>query len=108
MPDMVFLICGVMIGGLGGSLQAASRSLMVRHSEPGAETEAFGLYGLAGRATSFLAPALIGIVTAATGDVRNGVLPLILLFILGLLLLRWTQPEGDRADPWSETSSPPS
>jgi UMF1 family MFS transporter len=106
LPDTIFLVCGVMIGGLGGTLQAASRSLMVRHSKPGAETEGFGLYGLAGRATSFLAPALIGVVTAATGDVRNGVLPLILLFILGLLLLRWTQSEGDRAGQWSETSSP--
>ncbi len=99
-PDTIFLICGVIIGGLGGILQAASRTLMVRHTTPGTETEEFGLYGFAGRATSFLAPALIGIVTAATGDVRNGVLPLILLFLLGLLLLRWTQPEGDRADPW--------
>ena len=100
MADTIFLVCGVMIGGLGGILQATSRTLMVRHTSPGTETEEFGLYGFAGRATSFLAPALIGIVTAATGDVRNGVLPLILLFLLGLLLLRWTQPEGDRADPW--------
>ena len=100
LPDTAFLICGVLIGGLGGILQAASRTLMVRHSTPGTETEEFGLYGFAGRATSFLAPALIGLVTVATGEVRNGVLPLILLFILGLLLLRWTKPEGDRADPW--------
>ncbi len=107
LPDTVFLICGVLIGGFGGIVQAASRSLMVRHAGPGAETEGFGLYGLAGRATSFLAPALIGFVTVATGDVRNGVLPLIALFLLGLLLLRWTQPEGDRADRWSDTSSPP-
>ncbi len=107
LPDTVFLICGVMIGGLGGITQAASRSLMVRHADPGAETEGFGLYGLAGRATAFIAPSLIGLFTAATGDVRNGVLPLIALFLLGLLLLRWTKPEGDRADQWSDTSSPP-
>ena len=106
LADTIFLVCGVMIGGLGGIVQAASRTLMVRHAAPGAETEAFGLYGFAGRATAFLAPALIGIVIAATGDVRNGVLPLILLFLLGLVLLRWTKPEGDRADQWSETSSP--
>ena len=106
-PDIIFMACGVLIGGLGGSLQAASRTMMVRHTEPGAETEGFGLYGLAGRATAFLAPALIGLVTALTGDVRNGVLPLIALFLLGLVLLRWTKPEGDRADPWSDTSSPP-
>ncbi len=99
LPDTTFMICGIMIGGLGGSLQAASRSLMVRHTDDGAETEGFGLYGLTGRATAFLAPALIGLVTAVTGDVRNGVIPLIGLFILGLFLLRWTNAEGDRADP---------
>ncbi|MEM6610561.1 MAG: MFS transporter, partial [Pseudomonadota bacterium] len=106
LPDAIFMVCGVMIGGLGGILQAASRSLMVRHTDPGSETEGFGLYGLAGRATSFLAPALIGIVTVATGEVRNGMLPLIALFLLGLLLLLWTKSEGDRADQWSDTSSP--
>ena len=105
LPDTVFLICGVLIGGLGGILQAASRSLMVRHTDEGAETSGFGLYGLSGRATSFLAPAMIGLVTAVTGDVRNGVLPLIILFILGLVLLRWTHAQGDRAEIWSETPS---
>ena len=103
LPDTIFLLCGVAIGGLGGMLQASSRSLMVRHVDLDAPTESFALYGLSGRATSFLAPALIGIVTAATESARFGVLPLIVLFILGLLLLRWTEPDGDRT--WSETSS---
>jgi UMF1 family MFS transporter len=103
LPDTVFMICGIAIGGFGGILQAASRSLMVRHTNLDAPTESFALYGLSGRATSFLAPALIGVVTAATGSARFGVLPLIVLFILGLLLLRWTNSEGDRAA-WSGTS----
>jgi UMF1 family MFS transporter len=103
LPDTIFMVCGIAIGGLGGILQAASRSLMVRHADLDAPTESFALYGLSGRATSFLAPALIGIVTAATGSARFGVLPLIILFLLGLLLLRWTHPEGDRAETWSET-----
>lgn len=98
LPDTVFMVCGVLIGGLGGILQAASRTLMVRHTDPGAETEGFGLYGFSGRATSFLAPALIVAVIAWTGDVRDGVMPLIVLFILGLLLLRWTEAQGDRAE----------
>ena len=99
LPDRVFMICGVMIGGLGGIVQAASRSLMVRHTTPETATESFGLYGFAGRATAFLAPALILMVTAISGSARLGVLPLIALFILGLVLLRWTHAEGDRAAP---------
>lgn len=95
LPDTVFFICGMVIGGAGGTLQAASRSLMTRHAEEGRETESFGLYGFSGRATSFIAPGLIGIVTAATGSARLGVSPLIGLFALGLVLLIWVKPNGE-------------
>ncbi|WP_439111477.1 MFS transporter [Lentibacter sp.] len=97
LPDFVFLLCGVFIGGLGGTLQAASRTLMVRHAKPEAPTESFGLYGLTGRATAFLAPTLIGLATMVSGSARLGVSPVIGLFLLGLVLLRWVKPEGDRS-----------
>lgn len=96
LPDIVFFGCGVLIGGMGGVVQASSRSLMVRHSDPASPTEYFGLYGLSGRATSFVAPMLIGAVTAWTGSARLGVSPIVLLFIIGLFLLIWVKPEGDR------------
>ncbi|MEX0350934.1 MAG: MFS transporter [Paracoccaceae bacterium] len=96
LPDILFFGCGVLIGGMGGTLQSASRSLMVRHAAPDHPTESFGLYGLSGRATAFLAPTLIGMATAAFGDARLGVSPVIALFILGLILLRWVRPEGDQ------------
>ena len=104
LPDIVFFGCGILIGGMGGTLQATSRSLMVRHSDPDAPTESFALYGLSGRATSFLAPALIGVVTTATGSARLGVSPLIALFLLGLILLRWVNPEGE-PHRWQDDSS---
>ena len=97
LPDFVFLLCGVFIGGLGGTLQATSRTLMVRHAKPEAPTESFGLYGLTGRATAFLAPTLIGLATMVSGSARLGVSPVIGLFLLGLVLLRWVKPEGDRS-----------
>ncbi|MEM9498046.1 MAG: MFS transporter [Pseudomonadota bacterium] len=96
LPDRVFFACGILIGGLGGTLQAASRTLMVRHTDPAAPTESFALYGLSGRATAFLAPALIGLVTVWSGNARFGVAPLIGLFLLGLILLRLVQAQGDR------------
>ncbi len=71
--------------------------MMVRQADPARMTEAFGLYALAGKATSFLAPLLIGIVTAATGSQQAGIMPLIALFLIGLCLLWWVQPNGDRA-----------
>lgn len=93
-PDVTFFICGVVIGGLGGALQSTSRNMMSRHANPAAATEYFGLYGLSGRATAFLAPAMIGIVTLVTESPRLGVSPLILLFAIGLFLLRWVEPKG--------------
>ncbi|MCR9114644.1 MAG: MFS transporter [Rhodobacteraceae bacterium] len=103
LPDAIFFGCGVLIGGLGGTLQASSRSLMVRHTDPHAPTESFGLYGLSGRATAFVAPALIGLFTAISGSARFGVLPVIALFLIGLGLLRWVQAEGD-SETWAVTS----
>lgn len=96
LPDMIFFGCGVLIGGMGGVLQSSSRSLMVRHADIDTPTESFGLYGLSGRATAFVAPALIGLVTAATGSNRIGITPVIGLFVLGLILLVWVKAEGDQ------------
>ncbi|NCQ25550.1 MAG: MFS transporter [Rhodobacteraceae bacterium CG17_big_fil_post_rev_8_21_14_2_50_63_15] len=103
LPDAIFFGCGVLIGGLGGTLQAASRSLMVRHTDPAFPTENFGLYGLSGRATAFIAPALIALVTTFSGSARIGVSPVILLLLIGLVLLRWVDAQGDR-DRWAESS----
>ncbi|GGX37940.1 MFS transporter [Tateyamaria omphalii] len=94
-PDIVFYICGVLIGGMGGVIQSASRTLMVRHCDPVAATESFGLYGLSGRATAFMAPFLIGVATTVTGNTQLGVSPLLFLFLLGLIMLRWVNPKGE-------------
>ncbi|MCR9124891.1 MAG: MFS transporter [Rhodobacteraceae bacterium] len=104
-PDIVFYLCGASIGGAGGALYSASRSMMVRHTHPERPTEAFGLFALSGKATSFLAPFSIGLVTALSGSAQLGYIPVILLFLVGLLLLRWVHPEGDRKQ-WSATEIP--
>lgn len=96
LPDLMFFGCGVLIGGMGGVVQSASRSLMVRHSDPTSPTEYFGLYGLSGRATAFIAPSLIGLVTTISGSARLGISPVIGLFAIGLFLLIWVKAEGDQ------------
>ncbi|MGB7318148.1 MAG: MFS transporter [Planktotalea sp.] len=93
--DLVFIVCGILIGGMGGMLQSSSRSLMVRHTDESTATEYFGLYGLSGRATAFLAPLLIGILTTITQSARLGVSPVVGLFIIGLLLLAYVHKNGD-------------
>ncbi len=103
LPDILFYVCGALIGGAGGTIQAASRTLMVRHTTPERAAESFGLFALSGKATSFLAPALIAAVTAATGSQQAGIAPLIALFLIGLVLLAWVKPDGERAA-WSASS----
>ncbi|MBT0957378.1 MFS transporter [Alphaproteobacteria bacterium KMM 3653] len=96
-PTIVFYFCGAVIGGAGGVIQSASRSMMVRHANPERPTEAFGLYALSGKATAFLGPALILVFTQITGSARLGIAPVIGLFLIALVLLIWVKPEGTRA-----------
>lgn len=94
-PDVIFYILGALIGAAGGTLQSSSRGMMVRQANPARMAEAFGLYALAGKATSFVAPMLIGVATTISGSQQIGVSPLILLFLVGLLLLRFVRTSGD-------------
>lgn len=94
LPDIAFYIVGALVGAAGGVLQSASRTMMVRQSNPARMTEAFGLYALSGKATSFLAPLLIGVTTYATGSQQWGVSPVIGLFLVGLVLMLWVHPVG--------------
>lgn len=94
LPDVAFYVCGAIIGACGGAIQSASRTMMVRQADPERMTEAFGLYALSGKATSFLAPALIAVVSDVTNSQRLGITPLIALFLIGLVLLAWVNPEG--------------
>ena len=95
LPDIIMYICGAIIGAAGGALQASSRSMMVRHCDPDHAAEAFGLYALSGKATAFLAPALVTFFSWLTQDPRLGISPLIGLFVVGLVLLAWVNPEGE-------------
>ena len=90
LPDVVFYICGALIGAAGGTLQAASRTLVVHHSDPQRMTEAFGLYALVGKSTAFLAPLAIAGLTRLTGSQHYGIfIPIIVLFVIGLVLLQF-------------------
>ena len=106
LPDIVFYICGALIGAGGGSLQAASRTMMVRQADPARMTEGFGLYALSGKVVSFIAPALIAVTTTVTGSQRLGVAPLIGLFVIGLILLHWVKAEGEPEFQCVSPSSP--
>jgi MFS transporter, UMF1 family len=97
LPNIVFYVAGGLIGAAGGSIQAASRTLLVDQVEREDVTEAFGLYALSGRATTFVGPLAIAFATSyfaseafgfSTQDAqRLGVTPIIVLFMIGMAIL---------------------
>ncbi|MCJ8138385.1 MFS transporter [Falsirhodobacter halotolerans] len=88
----LFFALGAVIGAAGGAVQAASRTMVLDQADPARMTEAFGLFALSGKATAFLAPLLIGIATQISGSQRIGIVPVIALFLGGLILLCWVKP----------------
>ena len=72
---------------MAGPLQAASRTLLVRLAPAGQIAEFFGLLALSGKVTSFMAPFLVGVVTAATASQRAGMAVLVGFFGVGALAL---------------------
>ncbi|MCY4207239.1 MAG: MFS transporter [Roseovarius sp.] len=104
LPDVMFFCCGILIGGFGGTLQSASRTLMARHANPASATESFGLYGLSGRATAFVAPALVGLFTELSGSARIGISPIMALFLVGVILLHWVNANGD-SETWAKSGN---
>jgi len=79
---------------LGGS-QALSRSLFSRMIPAGKEASFFGLYEVSERGTSWMGPLLFSVVIARTGSYRQALLSLIFFFVVGLIVLLFT--DTDRA-----------
>src|SRR5690606_31474947 len=89
--EKAYIVFGLLIGLAFGPVQASSRSYLARSVTAAEAGRYFGIYALAGRATSFLAPFMVAVVTAASGSPRLG-MAMILLFLLGGLAVLWSTP----------------
>ena len=92
--DCAFYFCGIILGAAGGIVQSASRTMLVFQADRSKITEAFGLYAFSGKATAFLAPLLVSLFTYVFQSQRIGVLPIIGLFVIGLILLTLVNNKG--------------
>ena len=73
-----------------GSKNSARRSAFEFSSvggSPGMTGEFYGLFALSGRATAWMAPTAIGIITTATQSNRLGVACVLFFLVLGFCLL---------------------
>ena len=87
-----WVMAGVIAIVLGGS-QALSRSLFSRMIPTGKEASFFGLYEVSERGTSWMGPLLFSIVIARTGSYRLALLSLIFFFVVGLIVLWFTDTD---------------
>lgn len=82
-----FWILSLTLGFFVGPVQAASRSLMVRLAPPHIVTEMFGLFALSGKATAFISPWLVGLLTVTFHSQRIGMSSVFIFLFVGALLL---------------------
>jgi len=84
----MFWLSGILIGIFSGPNQSASRSLMARFVPKDRENEFFGFFAFSGKATAFMGPFLLGVLTQIFESQRYGIAVVILFLIVGFLLLR--------------------
>ena len=84
--ERFYLVVGALIGVFAGPVQAASRNVVTQLAHPARMTEAFGLFAFSGKATAFLAPALVALVTTVSDSQRIGIAVVVLFMLVGLAL----------------------
>jgi len=81
---------GAVIGMVLGSAQALSRSLYSQMIPAGRESSFFGLYEISEKGTSWMGQLMFTIIVGATGSFRQAILGLIVFFVIGSIILLFT------------------
>lgn len=88
--QMQAYIMGSAIGMVLGSAQALSRSLYSQMIPAGRESSFFGLYEISEKGTSWMGQLMFTIIVGATGSFRQAILGLIVFFVVGIIVLIFT------------------
>ncbi|MHA1546350.1 MAG: MFS transporter [Alphaproteobacteria bacterium] len=83
--ERAYLAASTLIGLGAGPLQAASRTFLARLAPREKIGVYFGLLAFSGKATAFIGPLLVALVTSLAGSQRAGLVPIAVLFLVGLL-----------------------
>ena len=92
-----FYALAVAVGLVQGGIQALSRALFASLIPAGQTAELFGFYNMVGKFAAVLGPFLVGTTAALTGAPRLSLLPILLLFLIGALLLWRVDVKAGRA-----------
>ncbi len=86
-----FYFMAGLIGSVQGGIQASSRSLFAKIIPEDKSGEFFGFYNTFGRAGSVIGPLLVNVFLVVFNNIRIALIPLIVLFILGALFLKFVK-----------------
>jgi UMF1 family MFS transporter len=97
LQEKTFMGFALLLGFCMGPMQAASRTMIGRLAPEGMSGEFYGLFALSGRATAWMAPFAIGIITTTTQSNRLGVACVLIFLVLGFALLWRVREERAQA-----------
>ncbi|HRV90820.1 MAG TPA: MFS transporter [Anaerolineae bacterium] len=100
--ELQFWILGFATGLVLGSSQALSRSLFSQMIPENRESAYFGLYEISERGTSWIGPVVFGTAVQMTGSSRVAILPIIAFFIIGMIILYFTDVRAAIQDAGNE------
>lgn len=90
-----FWILAMLVATSQGGIQALSRAYFAKLVPKQQANEFFGFYNIFGKFASITGPLMVGVTAQLTGRSNMGVFSLILLFIVGIIVLRFVPEPAD-------------
>ena len=85
-----FWLLALLVGMFQGTIQALSRSYFAKIIPAEKSGEFFGIYDICGKGASVIGTALVSFLSQATGSINIGVSALSVMFLIGLVLFRYS------------------
>lgn len=90
-----FWFLAVCVAIFQGGIQALSRSYFARIIPKEHSNEYFGLFNVFGKSAQFLGPVLMGLTMLITDRANLGIIPIIMLFVVGFIFMRLLPPDAE-------------
>lgn len=85
-----FWLLAILVGMFQGTIQALSRSYFAKIIPAEKSGEYFGIYDICGKGASVIGTALVSFLSQVTGSINIGVSALSVMFLIGLVLFRFS------------------
>ena len=86
-----FYLLAVVLGLFQGGVQSLSRSMFSQLIPQDRSGEYFGFLNMLGKSAAVVGPVLVGVVGVLSGSTRIGIVSILILFIIGMILLKFVK-----------------